>query len=295
MKAVNRFKQLLFRKRPGMMEGILGQPSRMVQPPMSLRIPAALPRKSHSVDTEDRRPLESVLTSEGVHRDIDVSMDLQKLPEKMDNLAIASPDISTRYSVDHQKAPRPVDTSAHKIPQHKAATMPAISKRGQAHNPLEDTLYLYIGASADGPPPLDDSQILSESPSAIDVNVYERAYQEEVDRILRQNGRSATLYLTRRVEHNKDIRENENIFDAGLRMGEEKPKEGFARLVQKARRGMAGVDALAGKKGSEDGSEGEGEADNKQGESGDNAEAGGPERADEPRKDGDDALQREKQ
>lgn len=69
VQAVKRFKQLLFRRRPERLEGILGSASRIVQPPLSMR-PSAL-RKSKSQDTDNRRPVEGVLAAEGVHRDID--------------------------------------------------------------------------------------------------------------------------------------------------------------------------------------------------------------------------------
>jgi hypothetical protein len=70
VQAVKRFKQLLFRRRPERLDGILGSASRIVQPPLSMR-PSAL-RKSKSQDTDNRRPVESVLAAEGVHRDADV-------------------------------------------------------------------------------------------------------------------------------------------------------------------------------------------------------------------------------
>lgn len=111
---------------------------------------------------------------------------------------------------------------------------------------------------------------MSESPSAVDIDVYERAYQDEIARILEaqkrreqemgmeeggggagegegvgvrvgREGRDGaagrmrrpTLYLTRRVEGVKAIRENEFIFDTA-RLGTEVLKVGFAKLVEKA-------------------------------------------------------------
>lgn len=69
VQAVKRFKQLLFRRRPERLEGILGSASRIVQPPLSMR-PSAL-RKSKSQDTDNRRPVDGVLATEGIHRDVD--------------------------------------------------------------------------------------------------------------------------------------------------------------------------------------------------------------------------------
>jgi [calcium/calmodulin-dependent protein kinase] kinase len=65
------------------------------------------------------------------------------------------------------------------------------------------------------------------------MNVYEKAYQEEILRILAEKGKKPTIYLTRRVEHNKEIRENEYITDHSR--GHISPfSGGFAGLVKKA-------------------------------------------------------------
>jgi [calcium/calmodulin-dependent protein kinase] kinase len=96
--------------------------------------------------------------------------------------------------------------------------------KGHAHNPLEDTLFLNIGTGEDFPPDPEDGCIVSESPSNVDINVYETAYEEEVQRIIAQRreqfannaaNRRPTLYLTRRVENVKSIRDNDAIFDEG--------------------------------------------------------------------------------
>ena len=72
MKAVKRFKQMLFKRRPELMESIFGSTSRIVQPPMAMRQHSAVLVRSRSEDTSDRRPIEGALTSEGIHRDIDI-------------------------------------------------------------------------------------------------------------------------------------------------------------------------------------------------------------------------------
>jgi [calcium/calmodulin-dependent protein kinase] kinase len=90
--------------------------------------------------------------------------------------------------------------------------------KGHAHDPLEDTLYLNIGHD----PSLLDNQnddldypIVSESPHAVEMNIYEQAYQEEMERILARRGREPSIYMTRRVEHRDDIRTSQYIKDAG--------------------------------------------------------------------------------
>jgi [calcium/calmodulin-dependent protein kinase] kinase len=96
--------------------------------------------------------------------------------------------------------------------------------KGHAHNPLEDTLFLNIGTGEDFQPEPEDGCIVSESPSNVDINVYETAYEEEVQRIIAQRreqfnanaaARRPTLYLTRRVENVKSIRDSDAIFDEG--------------------------------------------------------------------------------
>jgi calcium/calmodulin-dependent protein kinase kinase 2 len=92
--------------------------------------------------------------------------------------------------------------------------------RGHAHDPLEDHLYLYIGPSTfseasgnadrratftpDGEE--DDGPIVSESPGAADIDIYETAYRDEIERIrkrCKEEGKDEeepTVYLTRRVD-----------------------------------------------------------------------------------------------
>ena len=55
-----------------------------------------------------------------------------------------------------------------------------------------------MGPNASDDPP--DPPAVSESPPAAEVDIYERAYHEEVERIRRVDGREKVLYLTRRVE-----------------------------------------------------------------------------------------------
>jgi hypothetical protein len=87
--------------------------------------------------------------------------------------------------------------------------------RGHAHDPLEDQLYLYVGPSTfAGPsvnvdrrpsfiPDEDDVPIVSESPGAADIDIYETAYRDEIERIRyrpRIEDNEPTVYLTRRVD-----------------------------------------------------------------------------------------------
>lgn len=96
-----------------------------------------------------------------------------------------------------------------------ANTTDEAGRRGQAHNPLEDHLYLYIGPSTfsgvsskegdDGTFVPDDETvpIVSESPGAADVDIYETAYRDEIERIMaraQEEKKEPNVYLTRRVD-----------------------------------------------------------------------------------------------
>ncbi|CAN9433420.1 unnamed protein product [Alternaria alternata] len=255
VRAVKRFKQLLFRRRPDRIESILGSASRIVQPPMSMR-PSAL-RKSKSQDTHDRRPVEGALSTEGVHHRINIDERGQRLPHNMDDMAYTKPGLRAEAAA-RRPAPRSPATSSPTTPTvpgldgnakvihenmsirpapiHSISTPGGIAPssstpttplgKGHAHNPLEDTLFLNIGTGEDFPPGPEDGCIVSESPSNVDINVYETAYEEEVQRIIAQrreqfaasaaaNARRPTLYLTRRVENVKSIRDSDAIFDEG--------------------------------------------------------------------------------
>ncbi|KAF2866473.1 kinase-like domain-containing protein [Massariosphaeria phaeospora] len=265
VRAVKRFKQLLFSKRPELMEGILGSASRMVQPPLSIR-PSGL-RKSRSQDTDDRRKVEGALTAEGIHRDIKIDGKIHRVTENVNEPAYTKPDsrpavegltsankgpMTTRPNPPQLVGPtdgkvvhesgsnrppivQPVVTSQTSI--SSTPTTPTIGK-GHAHNPLDDTLFLHIGYGEEYiSQAKDDSVCVSESPSNIDMNVYETAYQEEIQKILehkQEQDRRPTLYLTRRVENSTSIRATDVVFDHGKNVGSEL-KGGLKSLVERAK------------------------------------------------------------
>lgn len=238
MKAVKRFKRLLLRKRPELMEGIFGRSSRIVKPPLSIRSSSLL-RRSKSTDADDRRPIDSALTAEGVHREIGISDDLKRLPEGIDHVNLVSErKLDLRGHRLHERKSHPEPSIRTHAPEHTGSTAAHTTTRrsetgkGQAHDPLLDVLFLDIGTGTEEKPGGDNQvHIVSESPGAVDTNIYEEAYQQEVERILQAKGKSATLYLTRRVEGNKDIRQNESITDHGD-SGLHTPKLGFAKILE---------------------------------------------------------------
>ena len=249
MKAVKRFKDLVLKKRPELLEGILGRGSRIVQPPLSIRSPTAHHHKARSVDLDDRRPIERALATEGVHHEITISDDMQRLPERMDSCVLEADDVlldKTQAAKDGPKeksssegsAVQRAEIATHHPPNERKATnlhQRAFSEgKGHAHDPLMDTLFLDIGTGIEGTPTSDSANhVISESPSAVDMNVYEVAYQEEVERILKAHGRAATMYLTRRVEHKKELREHKNIVDHS-REHAASVGSGFSKMIARA-------------------------------------------------------------
>ncbi|KAJ4353775.1 uncharacterized protein N0V89_005505 [Didymosphaeria variabile] len=267
VRAVKRFKQLLFRRRPERLEGILGSASRIVQPPLSMR-PSGL-RKSRSQDADDRRPIEGALATEGVHHDIEIDNDVRRIPQGIDRVAYEKPGFRPGISSSRSHPAKVSTTSSPISPQPVGITDAKVIHENMSHRPApsrpitiptglissapgtpvgKDTLFLDIGTGNDSALSGDDAHIVSESPGAVDINVYETAYREEVDRILaRQRDTSSTpgagvrrptLYLTRRIENVKSIIRDapEAVFDHGKQPPTPSDmKTGFKGLVEKAK------------------------------------------------------------
>jgi [calcium/calmodulin-dependent protein kinase] kinase len=220
MRAVKRFKRLISRKRPHLMDSFFGRESRIVQPPLSTRTQSDI-SASRSVDAHDRRPLEQAITREGVHRTIPINDELEKLPAGMDRICKISshPEGEGGPTVIYPSKSQAVrDIRGAEFPSDETA-------KGHARDPLKDTLYLDIGVNPDAPDGHGDPEhpILSESPSGVETSIYEQAYQDEVDRVLQQRGRDASMYLNRRVEHRDDLRSYMSILD--------QPKEAVSKAA----------------------------------------------------------------
>lgn len=103
-------------------------------------------------------------------------------------------------------------------------------ERGHAHDPTDvEPLFLGIGAGGHddfghGHPghahvnePARD-EVVSDSPTAVDFDVYDRAFEAEVDRIRRSGSRrkrTGTMYLTRHVGEKEAYRRDENMVEGG--------------------------------------------------------------------------------
>lgn len=247
MKAVKRFKNIVAHKRPSGLQGILGKDTRMVQPPLSMSRPEKRPlfHKTRSVDTHDRRPIEQALVAEGVHRDVDLDGFEKSLADREDTAIAYSPTSPTKRFSEHDPEQSPSSATnnkrthnahpqAHRPPVHAStAPMPGPhSGRGQAHDPLSDHLYLGLGPGGSSRTP--SPPCVSESPPAAETNIYETAYDMEIQRLRAANGRAATLFLTRRVERNEQY-QNDELFMRGTSGDAPKAKSGFARVLEEAR------------------------------------------------------------
>lgn len=238
MKAVNRFKTVVDKKRPELVNSIFGHAAKYVKPPLSmsndeLHTAAALHDPASEPKDKDVMAAQRQFLADGDALGAELAAKLDKLPKYLRNALFAESKHAPQAAastVSEQASPallpraEPVSSTTMPMPplEHSQSdptsnvsgpqtrhTMPHAGK-GQAHDPLEDHLFLYIGQgpgeggdettnepdelSEEGPP------VVCESPPATDFNVYERAYEEQVDSIRRERGRQSQIYLTRRVE-----------------------------------------------------------------------------------------------
>ena len=251
MKAVNKFKSLLNRRRPYLMSSILGQGERIVQPPLSINSDTsrAMPQKSRSLDVHDRKPIERALVQEGVHRRLEPDLMDVLPPEREDGAVLQSPtQISNDTHDKHDGSKAPVshrDLNAHPGahrsdggPHPRDSEHRKDSGKGHAHDPLEELIILEVGPFASDDPP--DPPAVSESPPASEFNIYEAAYHDEIERIRTRQGSDTTLFLTRRVENKKEYQEDESLI--GIDKNHSLASSGFAKLLEKVRDKDDGVD-----------------------------------------------------
>ena len=242
MKAAKRFKNAIAHKRPPVMNSILGQDARIVQPPASMSLQAKPPlrHKTKSEDVYDRATAEKALVAEGVHRDIEVESvtsdpNAVQTPTESPKAKVSRTDSDERDPSSPVSAKRDLKAhpedhrSSHNDPESRPTDHVG---KGQAHDPLSEHLYLALGTgySSRAPSP----PVVSESPPAADGNIYEAAYGREIQRLRSIPGRSTTLFLTRRVEDKEEYRLDEDLI-RGTQNGEPASKGGFANLLQKAR------------------------------------------------------------
>ena len=142
---------------------------------------------------------------------------------------------SSYHGLQHEgsigKARAPPASVHPKHPSYERHTITHTTGKGQAHDPREDEpLILDVGP---GLPEEGLPHVISESPTGTDVNVYEEAYRQEVERIKRTKGRSATVYLTRRVENQSEVGRDDNNKDLNENGG--RPKIKWGNILEMAK------------------------------------------------------------
>lgn len=264
MKAVKKFKQIISHKRPARMDGILGRDTRFVQPPLSMddyRKPSL--HKSRSVETDDRQNIEQALVVEGVHRSIDAELNAVP-PDRGEGTATFGPTTPSKRKSSHSASSSTHDPSSqtsprralnarlqdHRPPTNAQAwpiTKPNDHGKGHAHDPREDHPFVGIGPGGDYQ--LNGVPVVSESPPSSDIDIYETAYQEQVERIRARQGRSATLFLTRRVERKPEFWKDGDLIRSQS-MDTNSTPGGIARMLEASRREKEGHEEHEKEKGS---------------------------------------------
>lgn len=240
MKAVKKFKTKLEQRRPNAISETLGKGIRVLHPCMGTAYQKEAPlHRSKSVDLEDRRLVEAALAAEGVHHDDTYpSADSPRtMTSRIDSSSIIVADEEPLHTVLSFEELAKSDSSDSISIRPKLQEQHSGDK-GHAHDPLdEEPLFLGIGAGVGDDDSLDtpEQEMIAESPTAADFSIYDTAYQQEVERIRAAQGHSATVYLTRRVDHKREYQADNNMLNlprhANLRG---RIQEGWKDLVDRA-------------------------------------------------------------
>jgi [calcium/calmodulin-dependent protein kinase] kinase len=238
MKAVQKFKSKLDVKRPAALSGVLGQGIRTLTTATLGGHSEHGLQRSKSADLEDRRPAETALAAEGVHHDLNPpdANQLRPMANRVDSTTtIVQSENSSPLSTLKKQSSDDVSNLHAPLPGvHRQES----GERGHAHDPLdEEPLFLGIGTGGDDSLSTPSPDIVAESPTAADFNIYDTAYQEEVNRIRAAQGHQATVYLTRRVDKKKEYKADANMINApnSEQVKESLPHQGFKGLLDKAR------------------------------------------------------------
>ncbi|TAQ90411.1 hypothetical protein B7494_g1248 [Chlorociboria aeruginascens] len=208
MKAVKKFKSLLDQRRPTGLSVALGKGVRTFQTRNGLDSPTERTlHKSKSIDLDDRRAVEVALATEGIHhkghanKPATVVQKLDTSPQGTD---------STSHSVQKSGLDKDPETDVPGLQRR-----PSFGDRGHAHDPSDEQPHFFgIGAGGDDSLEPPEVEIVAESPAAAEFSIYDTAYQNEVERIRASHGHSATVYLNRRVDSNKEYEKDENMINA---------------------------------------------------------------------------------
>jgi [calcium/calmodulin-dependent protein kinase] kinase len=246
IKAVNKFKGLVEHSHPAPMVSILGQDQdpHFVQPPLSMDEDLESPgpvnlHKNHSLDIYDRDSKARDRVVSGAHDPRDFQRrravreeDNKNTPSPTEIAASKSPsppsdsrtDTPTKTSISegtrgHARDPLEeehlylfIGPSTYSAPPTCPTSRSGSFRQDDSYTrnvpPLE--IDTNVGIPIPGSEtPIDTSAvpIVSESPGATDIDIYETAYSEEIERIRSRSrdshGPEPRMYLTRRVEKNR--------------------------------------------------------------------------------------------
>ncbi|EAS30737.3 CAMKK/CAMKK-META protein kinase [Coccidioides immitis RS] len=223
VKAVQKFKRLIEPASPGLMKSILGEDeeSHFVQPPLSID-----ESDYYEIPRDRKKYRREAFMSPRVH-DVSRGRDATNRGESptFENIAAGYP--RRENSTLSQTSDSPARQGSRTDTPSKGSFCEGT--RGHARDPLEEEHpYLFIGPSsfsthmsapggdkasleiddgADLPIDVYATPVVSESPSAADIDIYETAYTEEIERIRNRSRTSRApapkIYLTRRVDGKK--------------------------------------------------------------------------------------------
>ena len=238
MKAVQKFKALVDHRRPTALSETLGKGIRTLHPLDDASSEPAL-RKSRSVDMHDRRMVEGALAAEGVHHDIDAP-DTKTTHKAMTNRidsAVTVIHVPHRSDSDDQPHHKGKRIHSEDLPDRPEPHSDSLGEKGHAHDPLnEQPRFFGIGSGGDNSLEVLQQDIVAESPTAAEFNIYDTAYQEEVERIRAAQGHKAMVYLTRRVDKKKEYKADENMINAPEDSEVVGAHAGFKDLLDRARK-----------------------------------------------------------
>ncbi|RVX69960.1 hypothetical protein B0A52_05795 [Exophiala mesophila] len=243
VKAVNKFKALLDKSKPAPLTSILGDSAdaHFSYPPAAMSGGSvALPAKSHSFASFGKKDEARKEQMDSLDEELN---DLRSRPIptlSIDDMSTATETAGTSHapspppallsdtSTDSDDAMNRMDAAEgtdslgpNSLPPFRsmrpphAFTTDEIGTRGHARDPLQEQLFLYIGPSTFAGtsaynddagtfvPDGDTVPVVSESPGAADVDIYETAYRDEIERIMaraKEQNKEPNVYLTRRVD-----------------------------------------------------------------------------------------------
>ncbi|KAF3193510.1 hypothetical protein TWF225_010248 [Orbilia oligospora] len=212
VKAVSMFKRLVIRRRHERMLAEAARENRYTDSTEALSssptalTPPLLPwsHRPRSTEVDNRTNVQGKLAGLGIQTDpqaFDLRSMAQALPKREDsgisvNSATSLPGPAFQFS---ESASTPIaDKEAMGI-WHELLRNAVMPQRKDSYEDKTQRPYLNVGNS-DSPA----GNFITRSPAPTDLPIYETAYQDDVQRIQREQGTSATVYSNRRVDEAKE-------------------------------------------------------------------------------------------